>query len=69
MPMTTSHLRSLLLTILIGVASAVSARMPPSPRLSARRTKTPYLTEMMRISAQKIRDITPKTFSGVAAMA
>ena len=47
--------------------SAISARMPPSPRLSARMTKTRYLSEMTMISDQKISESTPRTFSGVAA--
>jgi hypothetical protein len=46
---------------LIGVESAVSARMPPSPWLSARITNTRYLIETTMISAQKISDSTPRT--------
>jgi len=37
-------------------ASAVSAMMPPSPRLSARRISTTYLRVTDEISAQKITD-------------
>jgi hypothetical protein len=44
-------------------ASAISAMMPPSPLLSARRMKVAYLTETTRISDQKISDSTPSTFS------
>ena len=40
----------------------MSARMPPSPRLSARITNTRYLMETMMIRAQKISDITPRMF-------
>ena len=37
--------------------------MPPSPWLSARMTKTRYLTETTMTSDQKISDSTPSTFS------
>ena len=46
-------------------ARAVSARMPPSPRLSARMTKTTYFTVTTRISAQAISDRKPSTLAGV----
>ena len=39
--------------------------MPPSPRLSARRISSAYLSEMIRISAHRISDTTPRTASGV----
>ena len=42
-----------------GISSAVRARMPPSPWLSARITSSRYLIEMMTISAQNTTDATP----------
>ncbi len=51
------------------VASASSAMMPPSPRLSARSTSVTYLSETTIISAQKIADMPPRMFSGVSANA
>jgi hypothetical protein len=39
--------------------TAISAKMPPSPWLSARITNQQYLTEMVIMSAQKIRDRLP----------
>jgi hypothetical protein len=45
----------------IGVSSAVSARMPPSPSLSARIMKITYLIVTMMMSAQKMHDSTPRT--------
>ena len=42
-----------------GMINAVRARMPPSPRLSARITSARYLIEMIKISAQKAIDATP----------
>ena len=50
-----------------GVTSAVSARIPPSPRLSARRTKMPYLTEITSTSDQKMSDSTPSTLARVGS--
>ena len=47
-------------------SSASSATMPPSPRLSARRIRSAYLIEMIRISAHRISDTTPRTASGVS---
>lgn len=47
-------------------ASAVSARMPPSPWLSARMMKMTYFTVTVMISAQKISDSTPRMTSGVS---
>ena len=41
-------------------ASAISARMPPSPRLSARMIKVTYLTVTISISDQKISDRMPR---------
>ena len=46
--------------------SASSARMPPSPRLSARMTKVGYLTDTTSVSAQTMSETTPKTSSGPA---
>ncbi len=40
--------------------------MPPSPRLSARRIKSAYLIEMIRIGAHRISDTTPRTASFVS---
>jgi len=47
--------------------SASRARMPPSPRLSARRTIEMYLNETTKLSDQKISDSTPRTLSCVTA--
>ena len=49
-----------------GRSKAIRAKMPPSPRLSARNTKTMYLSEMMSTSDQKISDRMPRILSGVA---
>src|SRR5215467_10844149 len=38
-----------------------SARIPPSPSLSARRTRTTYLSDTIAISAQKMREMIPRT--------
>ena len=51
------------------LASAISARMPPSPLLSARRTYNVYLIEMMIVRDQKINDNTPSTLLGVTCVA
>ncbi len=48
-------------------ANAISARMPPSPRLSARITRSTYLIVTIRISDQKIRERQPITSQFVAA--
>ena len=50
-----------------GATRAVSARMPPSPSLSARNTKRRYLTDTTITSAQKISDRTPSTLVGSTA--
>ena len=47
--------------------SASSAKMPPSPWLSARMMKPRYFTATTRVSDQSIRDSTPSTFSAVGA--
>ena len=44
---------------------AVSAMIPPSPRLWARMMKPAYLIETTIISAQKINEATPDTFAAV----
>ncbi len=49
-------------------ASASNAMMPPSPRLSARMISSTYLSETTIVSAQKIVDSPPSTFSAVSAM-
>ncbi len=41
-----------------------SARMPPSPSLSARNTNCTYLTETINISAQKMSETMPLTSAG-----
>ena len=46
--------------VLLRMASAISARMPPSPRLSARMMTITYFTVTVSISAQKTRLSTPR---------
>jgi hypothetical protein len=41
--------------------------MPPSPRLSARKISNAYLSEMIRISAHRISDATPRIASWASA--
>ena len=48
-------------------ASANRAKMPPSPRLSARMMKTRYLTKTTSVNAQKIKDRMPNRSSRLAA--
>jgi hypothetical protein len=48
-----------------GATRAVSAIIPPSPRLSARITKERYLMEMTMMSDQKMRESTPITFAAL----
>ena len=50
-----------------GMIIAVSAKMPPSPWLSARITNIRYLTEMIMTSAQNTTDATPRAFTGLVA--
>ena len=50
-----------------GMTSAVRARMPPSPWLSARITSGRYLIEMMMISAQNTSEATPSALASVTA--
>ena len=50
-----------------GSASDRSAMVPPSPWLSARMTKTTYLTVTMRMIAQNTIDSTPKTVASAEA--
>ncbi len=45
-------------------ANDSSARMPPSPRLSARSTNSTYFVQTMSTSVQTINDSTPNTFVG-----
>jgi hypothetical protein len=47
-----------------GLINARSAKMPPSPWLSARMIRIVYLMDMTTISDQKINDTTPRTASG-----
>jgi hypothetical protein len=45
--------------------SDISARMPPSPWLSARMTSRQYLIEMVTISVHTISDSTPSALASV----
>src|SRR6202035_3554146 len=45
--------------------SDISARIPPSPRLSARMTNTQYLIEMVTIKVHTISESTPSALCGV----
>ena len=47
-------------------ASVESARMPPSPRLSARRMTITYLSVTIVNSAQETKDSTPSTVASVS---
>ena len=49
-----------------GTLSASSARIPPSPWLSARMMNVRYLMEIASVRAQKKSDTIPRTLSGVA---
>ena len=49
-------------------ASASNAMMPPSPRLFARRISVTYLSDTTIISAQKIAETPPSTFSALSGM-
>src|SRR5688572_2537130 len=49
-------------------ASAMSAMMPPSPRLSARMISTTYLRETTIMSAQNIVDRPPRMLASLRAM-
>ena len=51
----------------LGMTSAVRARMPPSPWLSARITSIRYLIEMMMISDQNTSEATPNALTGFSA--
>ena len=42
-----------------------SARIPPSPSLSARSTRTTYLSDTIAISAQKMSETIPRTSAAV----
>ena len=50
-------------------AKAISARVPPSPSLSARSRIKTYLNVTTRISAQMINDKIPRMISGPAVAA
>ncbi len=65
MPKPTSHQRRRVWCSVPRATSAVSARMPPSPRLSARMITTMYFSVTTMISAQKMIDRMPSTFSAV----
>ena len=43
--------------------SVIRAMIPPSPSLSARITRSTYLTVTMSVTAQKISEMIPKTLS------
>ena len=63
-PISTSHLiRPITTAPCRGATSEVSARIPPSPLLSARSTYSRYLTDTMMISAQITSDSAPMTLS------
>ncbi|KAF5034314.1 hypothetical protein DSECCO2_597450 [anaerobic digester metagenome] len=49
--------------------SSISAKMPPSPRLSAAVMNSTYLMVMTIVRDQKMSESTPSTLSGVTAMA
>ncbi len=66
MPNPTSHHRRFVPGSRPRATSAVSARMPPSPRLSARMIRLMYFSVTMITSAQKMIDMMPKTFSAVS---
>ena len=50
------------------VASAISAMMPPSPRLSARMMSSTYLSDTTAISDQNMSDSPARMLSCVSAM-
>ena len=66
-PAPTSTVRRRELVFPCGRTSASNARMPPSPRLSARSTNVMYLKETTKFIAQNTSDMTPMTFSRVGA--
>jgi hypothetical protein len=49
-------------------ASAISAMIPPSPRLSARMMRTTYLSDTTIISAQNTVDRPPRMLAALSAM-
>ena len=59
MPTTSKMLRNLGLSRTDDDASASMATKPPSPLLSARKTKVTYLSETMKVSVQKKSDKMP----------
>jgi hypothetical protein len=50
------------------LASAISAIVPPSPRLSARITSTTYLSDTTMISTQKMADRPPRMLATLSGM-
>src|SRR4051812_6200554 len=68
MPMRMSGVRQRGCLRIACCASAISAMMPPSPRLSARMISTTYFSDTTTISAQKIVDRPPRMLSVVSAM-
>ena len=65
MPKPTSHQRLLSPRCNPRDTSAVSARMPPSPLLSARMISVTYFNVTTITSDQKITDSTPRTLAAV----
>lgn len=53
----------------LGTASAISARIPPSPLLFARVTSPKYLMQITITSDQAISDRTPNTLDAVSSTA
>ena len=73
MPSSTSGQRSVVLRILIGVARAVSARMPPSPWLSARRHEGDVLAgdhqnQRPEHQGRHAHDVCGRRFNGMRAV-
>jgi hypothetical protein len=54
--------------LVIRSTSDNSARIPPSPSLSARRTRTTYLSDTIAISAQKMSEMIPRTSTAVGTV-
>ena len=66
MPKPTSHQRRRVCRESPLDTSAVSARIPPSPRLSARMISVTYLSVTTITSDQKMIERMPSTFSGAS---
>jgi hypothetical protein len=47
-------------------ASAIKASVPPSPLLSARKTRNTYFIVTIRVKAQNTSETTPRTADSVA---